>query len=68
MLSLFPCKCSSTEAINKHHCGGQTDEERAVDIDAKAIQLADVSANASVEKSGEGELTFKGTPLLGNQR
>jgi hypothetical protein len=42
----------------------QDENTKAVDVDAEALQLADVSADASVEKSAEGELTFKGKESL----
>jgi hypothetical protein len=37
---------------------------RAIDIEAQAIQLAGVTADVSVERSGQGELTFRGKQNL----
>ena len=42
----------------------EDEQMRAVDFDAKAMQLADVSTDVYVEKSGKGELTFKGKQSL----
>jgi hypothetical protein len=37
---------------------------RAIDVEAEAVQLAGVSADVSVERSGKGELTFRGKQNL----
>jgi hypothetical protein len=37
---------------------------RAIDVEAEAMQLASVSAGVSVERSGQGELTFRGKQNL----
>jgi hypothetical protein len=42
----------------------EDEQMRGVDVDVKAIQLADVSAGVSVEKAGRGEITFKGKQSL----
>jgi hypothetical protein len=42
----------------------EDEQMRAVDVDLKIVQVADVSAGVSVEKAGKGEITFKGKQVL----
>jgi hypothetical protein len=38
----------------------EDEQKRAVDVDVKALQLANISANVSLEHAGKGEIIFKG--------
>jgi hypothetical protein len=42
----------------------EDEQMRAIDVEAEAMQLASVSAGISVERSGQGELTFRGKQNL----
>jgi hypothetical protein len=42
----------------------EDEQMRAIDVEAEAVQLAGVSADVSVERSGKGELTFRGKQNL----
>jgi hypothetical protein len=36
------------------------EQKRAVDVDVKALQIANISTNVSLEYAGKGEIIFKG--------
>lgn len=42
----------------------EDEQMRAIDVEAQALQLASVTADVSVEKSGKGEITFRGKQNL----